>query len=145
MSLGVVPMFHITGMIYGVLAPIYIGSATVVMLPRWDRELAGRLISRHRVTHWTCIPTMIIDLFGSPNYKSFDLTSLRYLSGGGAAMPHAVAERLQQRVRPHLRRRLRPDRDRRRRATPTRPSAPSCNAWASRSSASTRASSTPRR
>jgi fatty-acyl-CoA synthase len=37
---------------------------------------------------------MIIDLFGSPHYRSFDLTSLRYLSGGGAAMPQAVAERL---------------------------------------------------
>jgi fatty-acyl-CoA synthase len=94
-SLGVVPMFHITGMLYGVLAPVYHGS-TVVVMPRWDRELAGRLISRHRITHWTCIPTMIIDLFGSPNYRSFDLTSLRYLSGGGAAMPQAVAERLQQ-------------------------------------------------
>jgi fatty-acyl-CoA synthase len=93
-SLGVVPMFHITGMLYNVLAPVYIGS-TVVVLPRWDRELAGRLISRCRVSHFTCIPTMIIDLFGSPNYKSFDLSSLRYLSGGGAAMPQAVAERLQ--------------------------------------------------
>ncbi len=93
-SLGVVPMFHITGMMYGVLGSVYLGT-TVVLLPRWDRELAGRLISSHRVTHWTCIPTMIIDLFGSPNYKSFDLSSLRYLSGGGAAMPHAVAERLQ--------------------------------------------------
>jgi fatty-acyl-CoA synthase len=93
-SLGVVPMFHITGMMYSVLGSIYLGS-TVVLLPRWDRELAGRLISHHRVTHWTCIPTMIIDLFGSPSYKSFDLSSLRYLSGGGAAMPHAVTERLQ--------------------------------------------------
>ena len=93
-SLGVVPMFHITGMLYGVIAPVYAGS-TVVIMPRWDRELAGRLISRHRVSHWTCIPTMIIDLFGSPNYRSFDLSSLRYLSGGGAAMPQAVAERLQ--------------------------------------------------
>jgi fatty-acyl-CoA synthase len=93
-SLGVVPMFHITGMVYGVLGPVWNGSTTVLM-PRWDRELAGRLISRHRPTHWTCIPTMIIDLFGSPNYRSFDLSSLRYLSGGGAAMPQAVAERLQ--------------------------------------------------
>jgi fatty-acyl-CoA synthase len=82
-------------MLYGVLGPVYLGS-TVVLLPRWDRELAGRFISRYQVTHWTCIPTMIIDLFGSPNYKSFDLKSLRYLSGGGAAMPQAVAERLQQ-------------------------------------------------
>ena len=93
-SLAVVPMFHITGMIYGVLGNVYTGS-TSVLLPRWDRELAGRLISKYRVTHWTCIPTMVIDLFGSPHYKSFDLGSLSYLSGGGAAMPQAVAQRLQ--------------------------------------------------
>ena len=93
-SLGVVPMFHITGMVYGVLGPVYSGSTTVLM-PRWDRELAGRLISRHGVTHWTCIPTMIMDLFGSPNYRQFDLSSLRMLNGGGAAMPQAVAQRLQ--------------------------------------------------
>jgi fatty-acyl-CoA synthase len=93
-ALGVVPLFHITGMLYGVLAPIYTG-ATVVLMPRWDRELAGQLISRHKVTHWTCIPTMIMDLFGSPNYKRFDLSSLKFLSGGGAAMPEAVAQRLQ--------------------------------------------------
>jgi len=92
-SLGVVPMFHITGMLYGVLASVHSGGTTVIM-PRWDRELAGRLISGYQVTHWTCIPTMIIDLFGSPNYKEFDLSSLRNLGGGGAAMPEAVAQRL---------------------------------------------------
>ena len=93
MSLAVVPMFHITGMMYGVVGNVFLGSTSVI-LPRWDRELAGRLISKYRITHWTCIPTMIIDLFGSPNYKTFDLTSLTYLSGGGAAMPQAVAQRL---------------------------------------------------
>ena len=93
-SLCVLPMFHITGLMYGVLSPVYTG-LTAVMMPRWDRELAGRLISRHRVTHWTCIPTMVIDLFATPHYRSFDLNSLRYLSGGGAAMPQAVAQRLQ--------------------------------------------------
>jgi len=92
-SLAVVPMFHITGFIYGCLGTVAAG-ATAVLMPRWDRELAGRLISRHRVTHWTCIPTMIMDLFGSPHYASFDLSSLKYVSGGGAAMPQAVAERL---------------------------------------------------
>lgn len=92
-SLAVVPMFHITGMLYGVVGNVFVGSTSVI-LPRWDRELAGRLISKYKVTHWTCIPTMVIDLFGSPNYKSFDLTSLSYISGGGAAMPQAVAQRL---------------------------------------------------
>ena len=92
-GLGVVPMFHITGMMYSVLGTIF-ACATCVLMPRWDRELAGRLISHYQVTHWTCIPTMIIDLFGSPNYRSFDLSSLRNISGGGAAMPEAVAQRL---------------------------------------------------
>ena len=93
-SLGVVPMFHITGFIFGCLGTVA-GGTTTVMLPRWDRELAGRLIARHQVSHWTCIPTMIIDLFASPHYASFDLRSLKFLSGGGAAMPQAVAQRLQ--------------------------------------------------
>ncbi|MEZ5728982.1 MAG: long-chain-fatty-acid--CoA ligase [Burkholderiaceae bacterium] len=92
-SLGVVPMFHITGMLFVMHVPILLG-ATVVLMARWDRELAGRLISRHRVTTWTNIPTMIIDLLGSPNLDDFDLTSLNYIGGGGAAMPHAVAARL---------------------------------------------------
>ncbi|GAB4559852.1 MAG: long-chain fatty acid--CoA ligase [Rhizobacter sp.] len=92
-GLGVVPMFHITGMV-GMSAAVFAG-ATVITMPRWDRELVGRTISRYKVTHWTCIPTMVIDLFGSPNYKSFDLSSLRFMNGGGAAMPAAVAERLE--------------------------------------------------
>lgn len=92
-SLAVVPMFHITGMQYGVLMPVYSGT-TLIVMPRWDRELAGRLISIHKVTVWVCIPTMIIDLFGSPNYRQFDLSSLMVLAGGGAAMPQAVAQRL---------------------------------------------------
>jgi fatty-acyl-CoA synthase len=75
------------------LSTVYAG-ATLVLMPRWDRELAGRLFARHGITHWTCIPTMVIDLFGSPHYKSFDLSSLRYIGGGGAAMPQAVAQRL---------------------------------------------------
>ncbi|RVT53926.1 long-chain fatty acid--CoA ligase [Rubrivivax albus] len=95
-ALGVVPMFHITGLMYLVLGNVYEG-ATVVLLPRWDRELAARLIARHRISHWTCIPTMIVDLMASPVLDSFDLSSLRNLSGGGAAMPQAVAERLRDR------------------------------------------------
>jgi fatty-acyl-CoA synthase len=92
-SLVVVPMFHITGMVSVMHANIYIG-ATLVLMPRWDRDLAGRLISRYQVTHWTNIPTMVIDLMSSPNFEKFDLKSLVTIGGGGAAMPQAVAQRL---------------------------------------------------
>ncbi len=91
--LSVIPMFHITGMVSVMHASIY-GGATLVIMPRWDRELAGGLISRFRVTHWTNIPTMVIDLLASPNFARFDLSSLVYIGGGGAAMPQAVAQRL---------------------------------------------------
>jgi len=93
-TLVVVPMFHITGMVAVMQAAVYAG-ATMVLMPRWDRELAGRLISRWKVTAWANIPTMVIDLLASPNFARFDLSSLRTISGGGAAMPQAVAQRLE--------------------------------------------------
>ena len=91
--LAVVPMFHITGMVSVLHTAIYSG-ATLVIMPRWDRDLAGRLISRYKVSNWTNIPTMVIDLLASPNFASYDLSSLSYIGGGGAAMPQAVAQRL---------------------------------------------------
>jgi fatty-acyl-CoA synthase len=91
--LMVVPMFHITGIVPLMHGCIRMG-VTMVIMPRWDRELAGRMISRWKVTGWTNIPTMVIDLLGSPNFASFDLSSLTGIGGGGAAMPQAVAQRL---------------------------------------------------
>ena len=92
-TLLVVPMFHITGMVSVMHSAIYSGS-TLVMMPRWDRDLAGRLISEWKVTTWTNIPTMVIDLLASPDFEKYDLSSLAHIGGGGAAMPQAVAQRL---------------------------------------------------
>ncbi|MBU2645321.1 AMP-binding protein, partial [bacterium] len=64
------------------------------VMTRWDRELALLLIEKYQVTNWTNIPTMVIDLFASPNFKDDSLKNLRYIGGGGAAMPEAVAKRL---------------------------------------------------
>lgn len=91
-SLGVLPMFHVSGM-QAMNALIRAGGTNVV-LPRWDRKAAAEAIARYRVTNFTCIPTMMIDLFGLPDLERYDLSSLEYLSGGGAAMPEAVAERI---------------------------------------------------
>ncbi len=91
--LGVVPMFHITGMVSVMHATLFLG-ATLVLMPRWDRDLAGRLISKWKISHWTNIPTMVIDLLGSPNLDTYDLSSLQNIGGGGAAMPQAVAQKL---------------------------------------------------
>jgi fatty-acyl-CoA synthase len=92
--LAVLPYFHVTGMQNSMNSPIYSGS-TIVMLPRWDRGVAAQLIQRCRVTSMSTVPTMIVDLLSSPDLASYDLSSIRWLGGGGAAMPEAIAQKLQ--------------------------------------------------
>jgi fatty-acyl-CoA synthase len=92
-SLATLPYFHVTGMQNGMNAPIFIGS-TVVLMTRWDRRTAARLIERYRITRWTNIVTMAIDMLSDPEIEAFDLSSLESISGGGAAMPEAVSDKL---------------------------------------------------
>lgn len=92
-SLAVLPFFHVTGMQVSMNAPIYIGGA-IAVLPRWDRDVAGQLITRYGVTAWTSIPTMMIDFLSNPRLSEYDISSLKRVSGGGAAMPAAIAQKL---------------------------------------------------
>jgi fatty-acyl-CoA synthase len=94
--MGVAPLFHLLGMQNAMLMPMAVG-ATVVMQPRWDAVNAARLIERHRVTAWAAPPAMLNDFFAHPEAMQRDLSSLAILNGGGAAMPEAVAEMLQER------------------------------------------------
>ena len=95
--LGVLPMFHLTGMQANMNVPIQLGAASVLMT-RWDRDVAAELIQRCRVTSITGITTMMVDFLAKPDLASYDLSSLVRIGGGGAAMPEAVAARLQERV-----------------------------------------------
>jgi fatty-acyl-CoA synthase len=91
--MAVAPLFHVTGMQGGMNGPMYVGN-TVVVLPRWDRGVAAECVQRYRIASWTAVPTMIQDFFANPDIAKYDLSSIRRLSGGGAAMPAAVAQRL---------------------------------------------------
>jgi len=95
-TLAVAPLFHMLGLQNGMNLPMFLG-ATAVMMPRWDPAMAARLIERHAVTAWSAPPAMVIDLFSHPEADQRDLSSLALLSGGGAAMPEAVAAMLLQR------------------------------------------------
>lgn len=93
--MAVAPMFHVTGMQSALNGPLYVG-CTMVLLPRWDRDAAARCVERYKIGGWTAVPTMIQDFFLNPNLPQYDVSSIRRLSGGGAAMPAAVARRLEQ-------------------------------------------------
>ncbi len=91
--LTVLPLFHVTGMSGSMNGPLFVG-ATVVVLPRWDRDAAAQLIQRYRVTIWQAISTMVVDFLANPRIADYDISSLQAMRGGGAAMPKAVAQRL---------------------------------------------------
>lgn len=92
--LAALPLFHVTGMQNCMNSAVYLG-ATTVLLPRWDRKVVAELIQRYRVTSWTAVPTMVVDLLSSPEIDRYDLSSIKSMSGGGAAMPEAIAQKLQ--------------------------------------------------
>ena len=95
--LGVLPLFHLTGMQANMNVPIQLGGTTVLMT-RWDRNVAAELIQRCRVTGVTGITTMIVDFLANPDLGKYDLSSLVRIGGGGASMPEAVAAKLQERT-----------------------------------------------
>ncbi len=86
------PLFHDTAMQASMNTPIY-GGSTMVILPRWDRDVAGAMISRYRITHWTNITTMLVDFLANPRLAEYDISTIKRVGGGGAAMPEAVAQK----------------------------------------------------
>tara|TARA_R110002167_G_scaffold129262_1_gene312042 strand:- start:8466 stop:10139 length:1674 start_codon:yes stop_codon:yes gene_type:complete len=93
--LAVAPMFHVVGLQAGMNTAMARGS-TLIILPRWDREVAAHAIHNFHVTVWPAVPTMAIDLINMPGFELCDVSSLRVMFGGGSSMPEAVAAKLYQ-------------------------------------------------
>ena len=91
--LTVLPLFHVTGLSGSMNGPLYAGG-TIVVLPRWDRDTAALCVQRYRIDTFQAITTMLVDFLSNPRLSEYDLSSLRVVRGGGAAMPAAVAAKL---------------------------------------------------
>ncbi|MGC8686466.1 MAG: AMP-binding protein [Thermoplasmata archaeon] len=93
-ELSVAPFFHVTGLSFSVLGPIY-EAATIVALARWNRVAAIKAIEKYKVTHWVSVPKMIADLLAYPDLDKVDFSSIRFIGGGGAAMPKPLLEKFE--------------------------------------------------
>jgi long-chain acyl-CoA synthetase len=97
-----VPLFHVTGL-NGQLLPSFGSGRKVVGMYKWEAEKALAIIEREGITHFSGVPTMAYELVNSPNYDSYDLSSLRSIGGGGAAMTpkhsRCIDERSQRKTR----------------------------------------------
>ena len=86
-----VPLFHATGTHAIFLLSVFLGRKLVLMA-KWDALLALQLIQEERVSSFTGVPTMSMDLLNHPDYDKYDTSTLKSLGGGGAAPPKKLSE-----------------------------------------------------
>jgi long-chain acyl-CoA synthetase len=78
-----VPFFHATGC-FAVMNPSIAAGAKIVLMRKWEPELAMQLIERERVSQAGGVPTIAWQLIEHPNRHKYDLSSLEAVAYGGA-------------------------------------------------------------
>jgi fatty-acyl-CoA synthase len=90
-GLTVAPLFHIGGLGVHTLPAIYKGSTNVIDY-KFDPEKTLQDIEKYKVSVLFLVPAMWQALMHVPNFKSYDLSSLRALTSGGSPCPVTVIE-----------------------------------------------------
>jgi acetyl-CoA synthetase len=83
----------VTGMSYGIIAPLTIGATLVVDESEFDAERWYRILQDQRVSNWYTAPTAIRMLMklGGDFVRKFDLSALRFMASVGEPLnPEAV-------------------------------------------------------
>jgi long-chain acyl-CoA synthetase len=94
-SLLVVPLFHTTGC-HAAMIPSLAAGVKLVLMHKWDPELAMQLIERERVNNAGGVPTIAWQLLGHPALGQYDLSSLESISYGGAPAAAELVARLKE-------------------------------------------------
>ncbi|KIJ42007.1 hypothetical protein M422DRAFT_255028 [Sphaerobolus stellatus SS14] len=68
--------------------------STIILLPRWNSDLAITAIERYRITTVTAIPSIIYALQSSPKFKAIDSSSIVSISNGSAYQPPILANKM---------------------------------------------------
>jgi long-chain acyl-CoA synthetase len=78
-----VPFFHATGC-FAVMGPSVFAGAKLVLMRKWEPELAMQLIEREKVNGAGGVPTIAWQLIEHPARTKYDLSSLESVAYGGA-------------------------------------------------------------
>jgi fatty-acyl-CoA synthase len=89
------PLFHVAGCVVGVLGSLACRS-TLVQPLSFDPGVALALIEQERVTTMGGVPTMLIAMMEHPDFQKRDLSSLRTVGIGGAAVPAELVRHIEE-------------------------------------------------
>ncbi|MEU6998815.1 long-chain fatty acid--CoA ligase [Nonomuraea sp. NPDC046570] len=90
------PLFHVAALDQTLL-PTFIKGGRSVIMPSWSVDGCYDLIERHGVTWMFGVTTMFAAFARSSRWDGADLSSLRKLMAGGAAIPAALIRTYQER------------------------------------------------
>ena len=90
-----VPVFHVFGMVPGILSTISVG-ARMVLLDRYQAKQSLELIESEKVTVKHGVPTMFILELNHPDFLKYDLSSLRTGIIAAAPCPVEIVKRIRQ-------------------------------------------------
>jgi len=96
-ALGVLPFFHIYGMVPIMSLSLYAG-ATVVTMPRFELPSCLEAIVKYRVTYAYLVPPIVLALAKSPIVPNFDLSSIQVIFSGAAPISPETARAACERV-----------------------------------------------
>ncbi|HJT56672.1 MAG TPA: AMP-binding protein, partial [Ktedonobacteraceae bacterium] len=89
------PFFHAGGCVLGILASLAVGS-TLHPLMAFDPVKALQIISSERCTMFGGVPTMLLAIMQHPQFKAYDLSSLRTVISGGSPVPVYLMEQVKE-------------------------------------------------
>jgi len=89
--LGLLPFFHIYGMVTVLLGGLYLG-ARIVTVPKFEKDAFLRALAAHRVTHLHVAPPIVLMLAKNPEVAAHDLSALRDIMSGAAPLGQELAE-----------------------------------------------------
>jgi len=92
-----VPLFHVSGL-HAIFFTALRAGRKIVMMYKWDTNSALQLIEQERITILSAAPSMLLQLFESPEFDQHDTSSLSSLGGGGSATPAKVAVLMHEKV-----------------------------------------------
>lgn len=93
--MGVMPLFHVYGMITVMHLSILVGAA-MVLLPRWDTNKVLKAINRYRIDFFPGVPTMYVSLNNDPDTKKYNLRSIKACVSGAAPLPLEVQNKFEE-------------------------------------------------
>ncbi len=95
--LGLLPFFHIYGMVLILNLVLYKG-ATIVTMPRFEMEQFLQIVEKYKLTYLSLVPPLVLALAKNPLVDEYNLSSIRMIGSGAAPLSEELEKAVSKRL-----------------------------------------------